>query len=64
MVSVLAIEREVREFIPSQGDGFLRVRSTRSFGREVKPEAPCRKILRNVKNHLTRIKNTSRRPSL
>jgi hypothetical protein len=45
MVSVLAIEPKVREFIPGQGDGFLRaikIRSTPSFGGEVKPSASCR----------------------
>jgi hypothetical protein len=38
--------------IPAEGDGFLRaikVRSTPSFGGEVKPLAPCDKILKNVK---------------
>jgi hypothetical protein len=37
---------------PTEDDGFLRVikiRSTLSFGVEVKPLAPRRKILRNVK---------------
>jgi hypothetical protein len=35
-----------------RGDGFLRtikIRSTTSFGYEVKAEVPCRKILRHVK---------------
>jgi hypothetical protein len=38
-----------------QSDGFLRamkVCSTPSIGWEVKPEVPCRKILRHVKDHL------------
>jgi hypothetical protein len=37
---------------PAEGDGFLRaikIRSQTSFGREVKPSAPCRRILRHVK---------------
>jgi hypothetical protein len=37
---------------PAKGDGFLRtikIRSTLSFRLEVKPSAPCRKILRYVK---------------
>jgi hypothetical protein len=41
---------------PSRGDGLLRaikIRSTPSFGGEVKPEAPRRKILRHIN------KNTS-----
>jgi hypothetical protein len=48
VVSVLATE-------PGQGDGFLRaikIRSTPSFGWEVKPEVPCRNILRHVKELL------------
>jgi hypothetical protein len=43
-----------RGFEPGQGDGFLRaikIRSTPSFEREVKPEVP-RKILRHVKDLL------------
>jgi hypothetical protein len=37
---------------PVEGDGFLKaikIYSTPSFGREVKPSAPCRNIFRNVK---------------
>jgi hypothetical protein len=52
MVSVLAIGPKVRGPIRGRGDGFLRainIRSTPSFGREVKPEAPRRNILLNVK---------------
>jgi hypothetical protein len=30
-----------------------KIRSTTSFGREVKPEAQCRNILRRVKDPLT-----------
>jgi hypothetical protein len=39
---------------PAKGDGFLSlitIRRTSSFGGEVKPSAPCRKILRHEKNH-------------
>jgi hypothetical protein len=53
VVSVLAIGPIGRRFEPGQGDGFLRaikIRSTPSFGGEVKPEVPCRKILRHVKD--------------
>jgi hypothetical protein len=42
-------------FEPGQGDGFIRaikIRSTTSFGWEVKAEVPCRKILRHVKHLL------------
>jgi hypothetical protein len=37
---------------PAEDNGFLRaikIYSIPSFGGEVKPEAPCRKILRHVK---------------
>jgi hypothetical protein len=52
VVSVLATGTKVCGFEPGQDDVFLtaiKVRSTPSFGWEVKPEVPCRKILRNVK---------------
>jgi hypothetical protein len=38
----------------TDSDGFLRaikIRSTTSFGGEVKPSSPCRKMLRHVKDH-------------
>jgi hypothetical protein len=50
--SLLAIESKVRGFKPSRGDEFLsviKIRSTPSFGGEVKPEVRCRNILRHVK---------------
>jgi hypothetical protein len=37
----------------AEGNGFLRaikIRSTPSFGEEVKPKAPFRKILRHIKD--------------
>jgi hypothetical protein len=46
---------KVRGFKLGRGDGFLtarEVRSTSPFRGEVKPEAPCCKILQHVKNHL------------
>jgi hypothetical protein len=52
---VLATGAKDRGFEPGLGDGFLRaikVRSKLSFGREVKPKVPCRKILRHVKDLL------------
>jgi hypothetical protein len=55
VVSVLATGPEGSWFEPSQNDGFLRaikIRSTSSFRWEVKPEVPCRKILRHVKDLL------------
>jgi hypothetical protein len=55
VVSVLATGPKGRGFEPGQGDGFLRAiknRSIPSFGSEVKPKVPCRKILRHVKNLL------------
>jgi hypothetical protein len=45
--SVLATGPKVRGFKPGRGDGFLRVikiRSTTSFGGEVKPSVPCRRF--------------------
>jgi hypothetical protein len=56
VVSVLATEPKGLGFKPGRGDGFLRaikIRSTLSFVREVKPEVPCHKILRHVKDPLT-----------
>jgi hypothetical protein len=53
MVSVLAIGLKVREFKPGRGDGFLKaikIRSTPRFAGELKPSAPCRKILVREKN--------------
>jgi hypothetical protein len=55
MVSVLAIGPKGRGLKPDRGDGFLRaikIRSTPSFGWEVKREAPCRNMLRHVKDSL------------
>jgi hypothetical protein len=55
VVSVLAIGPKDRGLKPGRGDGFLRatkIRSTPSFGWEVKPEVACRKILRHVKDPL------------
>jgi hypothetical protein len=54
VVSVLATGPKSRGFKPGRGDGFLRamkVRST-SFVLKVKPEGPCCKILRHVKDPL------------
>jgi hypothetical protein len=50
--SVLAIGLQVYGH-PAEGDGFLRaikIRSTASFGGEVKPSALCHNILRHVKD--------------
>jgi hypothetical protein len=55
VVSVLATGPKGRGLEPGQGDGFLmaiKFRSTPSFGWEVKPEFPRRKILRHVKDLL------------
>jgi hypothetical protein len=55
VVSVLATGPKGCGFEPDQGSQFLRaieIRSTPSFGWEVKPEIPCRKILRHVKDVL------------
>jgi hypothetical protein len=52
VVSVLATRPKGHSFKPNamyfNGD---KIRSTSSFGWEVKPEAPCRNILRHVKEH-------------
>jgi hypothetical protein len=56
VVRVLATGRKGRGFKPSRVDGLLRtikIRSTPSFGWEIKPEVPSRKILRHVKDPLT-----------
>jgi hypothetical protein len=56
VVSVLAVGPKGRGLKPGGGDGSLReikICSTPSLRWEVKPEAPCRKILRHVKNPLT-----------
>jgi hypothetical protein len=48
LVIVLAIGPKVCAFKPGRGDGFLRaieIRSTTSFGEEVKLSAPCCNIL-------------------
>jgi hypothetical protein len=55
VVSVLATGPKGCGFEHDQGDGFLRatkIPSTPFFGWEVKPEVPCRKILRHVKDLL------------
>jgi hypothetical protein len=55
LVSVLVTGPRGRGFKHGRGDGFVRaikIRSTSSFGWEVKSEAPYRKILRHVKDPL------------
>jgi hypothetical protein len=52
VVMVLAIEPKSRRFTPDPGRWFLsviRIRSTTSFGGQVKPSVPHRKILQHVK---------------
>jgi hypothetical protein len=49
MVSVLDIGLKVRKFKLGRGRP-LKIRSTPSFGVEIKPSSPCHKILRHVKN--------------
>jgi hypothetical protein len=56
VVSVLATGPKGRAFKSSQDDGRIRaikIRSTPSFGSEVKLEVPCPKILRHVRDPLT-----------
>jgi hypothetical protein len=55
VVSELTTGHKVCRFEPGKGDGFLRaikIRSTPSFGWEVKPEVPCHEILWYVKELL------------
>jgi hypothetical protein len=55
VVSVLATGPNGRGFNPGRGDGFLKaikIRSTTSFGWQVKPEVSCRKLFRHVKDSL------------
>jgi hypothetical protein len=55
VISVVATGTKGRGFEPGQGDGFLRaikIRITPRFGWEIKPEIPCRKMLRHVKDLL------------
>jgi hypothetical protein len=52
VVSVFVTGPNRRGFKPGRSDGFLMaitIRSTPPFGWEVKPEVPCRKLLRLVK---------------
>jgi hypothetical protein len=61
---MLATRPKGRGFKPGQGDGFLRaikIRSTPSFGWEVKPEVTCRKILRHM--GMNRLNSYFLRPS-
>jgi hypothetical protein len=54
LIIVLAIDPRFAGSYPAEDNEFLRVikiRSTTSFGEEVKPSAPCRNILRHVKEH-------------
>jgi hypothetical protein len=54
MVSVLATVPKVSGFKSGRGDSFfkaIKIRSTPSFGAEVKPWAPCRNILQYVEEH-------------
>jgi hypothetical protein len=53
VVIVLAIGPKVHGFKPGRGRWILeaiKIRSTTSFGGEIKLSATCRKILRHVKN--------------
>jgi hypothetical protein len=63
MVSVFDIQTKVCGFKPGRGYGFLRVIQicyVPSFGGEVKPEAPCCKVLRHVKVNCKYERNLSK----
>jgi hypothetical protein len=53
IVSLLVTGHKVHEFKPAEGDGVsnaIKIRRTPSFGVEVKPSAPCFKILLHIKH--------------
>jgi hypothetical protein len=53
VVAHLSLDPRFAGSDPAEEDGFLKtnkIRSTTSFGGEVKPLVPCRKTLRHVKN--------------
>jgi hypothetical protein len=62
MVSLLTIRPKVCVLKPGQDDGFLsaiKISSTPCFGGEVKPKAPCRRILRHIKERYQYERNIS-----
>jgi hypothetical protein len=62
VVSVFVIGPRVAGSNAAEGDGVLRsikIRSTPSFGGEVKPDAQRRNILRHVKEHYEYERDTS-----
>jgi hypothetical protein len=62
MVSVLAIGRKVRGVKPGRRRWIFKgdkTRSTTSFEKEAKPSAPCRTILRRVKDPYKHERDTS-----
>jgi hypothetical protein len=62
VVTSLPLDAMLASSNPAEDDGFLRaikISSTTSFGWEVKPEVPCRKILRVVKEHNAYERDTS-----
>jgi hypothetical protein len=50
VVIVLATGPKFAGSNPAEGNVFLKIRSTTSFGREVNPSVSSRKILRHVKD--------------
>jgi hypothetical protein len=63
MIIVLAIGQRLACSNPTENNEFLRaikIRSTTSVVGEVKTSAPCRKILRHVKNSLRYYRDTDR----
>jgi hypothetical protein len=62
VVIMLVNVSRIRAFKPADGDGLLRaikVRSTTSFAGKVKPEVPCRRILRHVTENYVYERDTS-----
>jgi hypothetical protein len=67
MAIVLTIGPKISRFKPSGKRCIfkgVKIRSTTSFGVEVKPSAPCRNILRHVKDPLRYDRDTDKRPFL
>jgi hypothetical protein len=66
MVSLRALGSKVYGFRPSRGLRVFKggkILSTPSFTGEVNPSAPCRNILRHIKNHFNVWTNIFRKPN-
>jgi hypothetical protein len=62
VIAYLPLDPRLSGSNPAEDEGFLRaikLRSTTYFGGKVKPSAPCRKILRHVKETCEYERDTS-----